>query len=145
MLQSLESKRRFVEEKRSCVDQKILQLENLNYKRAYLKRQINFTKDNTCNAVNSIEDELDNKGNLTISNYSDDLNERKDLIIADLQVEEDYRKLMKEDLEKNELDLKLTIENLDKKRKFIEALPLKISVLLNSSEEIKSLFIDEMS
>jgi hypothetical protein len=141
----MEAKRRFVEEKRSCVDQKILQLENLNYKRAYLKRQINFTKDNTCNATNSIEEELDKKGNLTIANYSDDLNQRKDLILADLQVEEDYRKLLKEDLEKNELELKLTIENLDKKRKFIEALPFKISALLNSSEEIKSLFIGEMS
>lgn len=41
----MELQRKAVDTQRSLVDRKLLQLQNLNYKRAYLRRQIAMTKD----------------------------------------------------------------------------------------------------
>ena len=139
----LDVKRRMVEEQRERVDKKLLQLENLNYKRAYLKRQINITKDHTAVEVVAIEDELDQKGFLTINTFTEDIDHRLEGILNKLHDENEARKRQRNEIDAKEVELRSLIEVLEKKRKFIDELPAKINALILSASDVQLHFSKE--
>ena len=105
------------------VDKKLLQLENLNYKRAYLRRQIAMTKDHNMPEIAAVEIELDCPSDLTLNKYSDDIQELKSGIIGRLQEELTAREAQKAELEEKEMEFRAVNDVLLGKRKFIEELP----------------------
>jgi len=140
LFSKLEEKRRFVDVQRDSVDKKLLQLQNLNYKRAYLKRQIKAARDHSIPAIKAVEDELGIHGGLTIIEYNESIDGKKGEILEELSSEVERRRVMRAELEAKEAELRTVIEILDKKRKFVEALPSKIGVILDSATEVKTSF-----
>lgn len=140
----LDAKRRMVETQRDRVDKKLLQLENLNYKRAYLRRQINITKDHTSAEVASVEDELGQRGDFTISTFTEDIEHRHEGILNMLHSENELRQQQRNELDAKEAELRTVMEILEKKRKFIDEIPAKISVIIQSASEVQLYFTKEI-
>ena len=108
---------------RALVDEKLLQLENLNYKRAYLRRQIAMTKDHSMPEIAAVENELGCQNDLTLNRYTDDIQEIKLSIIERLKGELADRQAQKAELEGKEAEFRTLNDVLLGKRKFIEELP----------------------
>ena len=108
---------------RALVDEKLLQLENLNYKRAYLRRQIAMTKDHNMPEIAAVEKELGCPNDLTLSKYTEDIQDVKSSVIQRLKEELYDRQAQKTELEGKEAEFRAVNDVLLGKRKFIEELP----------------------
>ena len=108
---------------RALVDEKLLQLENLNYKRAYLRRQIAMTKDHNMPEIAAVEKELGCPNDLTLSKSTEDIQDVKSSIIQRLKEELYDRQAQKTELEGKEAEFRAVNDLLLGKRKFIEELP----------------------
>jgi Fms-interacting protein/Thoc5 len=137
--QALEQKRNEVEKEKEVVEMLKLKLENVLYKKAYLQREIRVLKDFTTPELNAVEKEIGrplaavdfSAGTLaSIETAAKEVMQRE---IVDR--EETFKKL----------ELLTTIkagkeEVLDKKRKFLDDIPLRMNLVKASTADIKAQF-----
>jgi hypothetical protein len=137
--QALEQKRNEVEKEKEVVEMLKLKLENVLYKKAYLQREIRVLKDFTTPELNAVEKEIGrplaavdfSAGTLaSIETAAKEVLQRE---IIDR--EETFKKL----------ELLTTIkagkeEVLDKKRKFLDDIPLRMNLVKASTADIKAQF-----
>jgi Fms-interacting protein/Thoc5 len=137
--QALEQKRNEVEKEKEVVEMLKLKLENVLYKKAYLQREIRVLKDFTTPELNAVEKEIGrplaavdfSAGTLaSIETAAKEVMQRE---IIDR--EETFKKL----------ELLTTIkagkeEVLDKKRKFLDDIPLRMNLVKASTADIKAQF-----
>ena len=137
--QALEQKRNEVEKEKEVVEMLKLKLENVLYKKAYLQREIRVLKDFTTPELNAVEREIGrplaavdfSAGTLaSIETAAKEVMQRE---IIDR--EETFKKL----------ELLTSIkagkeEVLDKKRKFLDDIPIRMNLVKASTADIKAQF-----
>lgn len=135
---SLEDRRRQLEKKRSLLDQLQLNLENLQYKEAFLNREIRSCKDIATPHTLEIEKELQIKLGTTV--FSDNL----EAINLDTKVILDQEKAdrikTQEVLENLLTEDRKTLELLDRKRKFVDDLPGKVDAVKEAISDLQNHF-----
>ena len=138
--QALEQKRNEVEKEKEEVEMLKLKLENVLYKKAYLQREIRVLKDFSTPELNAVEKEIgrplaavDSSSSCALSNI--------EMIAKDV--------MNKEIIEREETSKRLDQltavkvskeEVLDKKRKFLDDIPLRMSLVKASTADIQAQF-----
>ena len=136
----LESKRKFVETKKENVDRLFLFYENLKYKQSYLRKQIRICQDLTTPALSLIESEI-SKEIVATSFVSDaDLEARHLLGTQILESEHKTRGEMQGQVTVLEQKLQGVLEKVDKKRKFLDDLAVRVSVVKASTIDLQAQF-----
>ena len=137
--QSLEAKRKEVEKEKEIVEMLKLTLENVLYKKAYLQREIRVLKDFTTPELNAVEKEMGRS--LAAVEYSTgslpDIEITAKAVMEGeiLEREETSRKLEQLTLIKASKE-----EVLDKKRKFLDDIPLRMNLVKASTADIQAQF-----
>ena len=137
--QALEQKRNEVEKEKEVVEMLKLKLENVLYKKAYLQREIRVLKDFTTPELNAVEKEIGrplaavdfSSGTLaSIETAAKEVMQRE---IIDR--EETFKKL------EHLTTIKAGKEEvLDKKRKFLDDIPLRLNLVKASTADIQAQF-----
>ena len=135
---NLEERRRELEQKKTIVDQLQLNLENLQYKEAFLNREISACQDLATPCLNEIEKEL--KMDLGTRMYVDSLNEVHEKTVSILQQEKVDRVETQERLHELLLEDKRTLDRLERKRKFVDDLPSKMLSVVAATAELQAHF-----
>lgn len=135
---NLEERRRELEQKKTIVDQLQLNLENLQYKEAFLNREISACQDLATPSLNEIEKEL--KMDLGTRMYVDSLNEVHEKTVSILQREKVDRVETQDRLHELLLEDKRTLDRLERKRKFVDDLPSKMLSVVAATAELQAHF-----
>jgi hypothetical protein len=136
----LESKRKFVETKKENVDRLFLFYENLKYKQSYLRKQIRICQDLTTPALTLIESEVGKEVVATTFVSDVDLTARHQLGTQILDSEYKTRNEMQGQLTVLEQKLQGVLEKVDKKRKFLDDLAVRVSVVKASTIDLQTQF-----
>lgn len=138
--QALEKKRKQVDEEKETVEVLKLKLENVLYKKAYLQREIKVLKDFATPELNAVENEIGRP--LAAVDYLSTLEL--------LEIETSAAFVMKEEIrEREETSKKLEElviissskeDVLDKKRKFLDDIPLRMASVRASTIDIQVQF-----
>ena len=116
-----------------------LQLENVLYKKAYLQREIRVLKDYTTPELNAVEREI-GRPLAAIDSSTDDLSAieaaAKDVMNGEIVDREETSKR----LEQLVLTMVSKEEVLDKKRKFLDDIPLRLNLVKASTADIQAQF-----
>ena len=141
---TIETKKKEVENYKDKVDRLQLQLENLLYKKAYLKNQIKVCKDLDTPNLTIIEN-LTNS-NIALKKFPKKNNNNDDInIIFNEQIEKSKHILNKEMedrialqkiLDDESSNLQNHVDLFDKKRKLIDSIPEKLEVVKLSTKDI---------
>lgn len=123
--QVLATKRSEVEAKKGRLESLQLKLENLLYKQAHLKREIKTCKDLSTPTLAEIEKEVNTT--LGTTKYSENLKSVHDDTIQKLNDEMQSRIATQEELNAVTQRHQQSMDVLDKKRKFLEDMPVKIA------------------
>jgi hypothetical protein len=138
--QALEQKRNEVEKEKEEVEMLKLKLENVLYKKAYLQREIRVLKDFSTPELNAVEKEIGRPLAAVDSSPSGALS-NIEAIAKDV--------MNKEIIEREETSKRLDQltavkvskeEVLDKKRKFLDDIPLRMSLVKASTADIQAQF-----
>ena len=135
---NLEERRRELEQKRSVVDHLELNLENLQYKEAFLNREISACKDLETPGLNEIEKEL--KVDLGTKVYVGNLDEVHERTVLTLHQEKADRVSTQDRLHELLLVDKRTLDQLERKRKFVDDMPSKMLSVINAAAELQAHF-----
>jgi Fms-interacting protein/Thoc5 len=136
----LEQKRNEVEKEKEEVEMLKLKLENVLYKKAYLQREIRVLKDFSTPELNAVEKEIGRPLAAVDSSSSGALS-NIEMIAKDV--------MNKEIIEREETSKRLDQltavkvskeEVLDKKRKFLDDIPLRMSLVKASTADIQAQF-----
>jgi chromosome segregation ATPase len=138
ILHELETRRKVIDERKEIVDKLHLDLENLLYKQAYLRREIKNCRDLFTPNVSSIENEINTK--LGTLEYSDELCKTYENAFDILEQEKEHRKRMQSDLDNLKQKRQASIDKLDRKRKFLEELPTRVSTVKTATNDLQTLF-----
>lgn len=137
--QALEQKRKEVEKEKETVEMLKLKLENVLYKKAYLQREIRVLRDFTTPDLNAVEKEV---GRLlaavefSAKSLSDIELEAKAVMHGEIiEREETSKKLEQLTAIKASKE-----ETLDKKRKFLDDIPLRMTLVKASTADIQAQF-----
>lgn len=133
---SLEAKRKEVELQKEKVDRLQLTLENMLYKQTYLQREIRICKDLQTPNVAKIEEDLGRK--VTSMTYSDSWAEQHDAALQTLNEEMEARKNIIGVRDSINATHQQYLDVLDKKRKFLDELPLKAEAIKAAAVDVKS-------
>lgn len=142
-----ENKRKLVESKKEQVDQLLLFYENLKYKECFLQRQIRVCRDLATPSLNIIEKDLDM--NISTMEFHNNTSDEDHAIELTKFHSNSINILEKEMLERNEMQTQLNaldtkmqaeLEKLDKKRKFLDELPTRISLVKAATIDIQNQF-----
>jgi chromosome segregation ATPase len=136
----LESQRKNLEEKRESVDKLLLFYENLKYKQSYLRRQIRVCKDLSTPILNDIESEINEKIGTTSFESLSQLEKMHRDAIETLENEKAIRREMQDKLTHLETKHQTLAEKMDKKRKFLDELPARVSMIKVSTVDLNSQF-----
>jgi len=136
----LESKRKIVETKKENVDRLFLFYENLKYKQSYLRKQIRICQDLTTPALTLIESEIGKEIVATTFVSDVDLTARHQLGTQILDSEYKTRNEMQGQLTVLEQKLQGVLEKVDKKRKFLDDLAVRVSVVKASTIDLQAQF-----
>jgi len=136
----LENKRKFVETKKENVDRLFLFYENLKYKQSYLRKQIRICQDLTTPALTLIESEIGKEIVATTFVSDGDLTARHQLGTQILDSEYKTRNEMQGQLTVLEQKLQGVLEKVDKKRKFLDDLAVRVSVVKASTIDLQAQF-----
>ena len=133
----LEKKKSSVDSFRERIGQAQLKLENLLYKKAHLIREIQTCQQISTPAVTSVEQELATA--IAVESYSSNLRDLHRESLEKLRTELARRKTKQATVYeaqnlKNELE-----DSLDKKRKILEGIPEKLSVVAASTSQLSDL------
>lgn len=116
-----------------------LQLENVLYKKAYLQREIRVLKDYTTPELNAVEREI-GRPLAAIDSSTDDLSAieaaAKEVMNGEIVDREETSKR----LEQLVLIMASKEEVLDKKRKFLDDIPLRLNLVKSSTADIQAQF-----
>mmetsp|Transcript_20754 Transcript_20754/g.28562 ORF Transcript_20754/g.28562 Transcript_20754/m.28562 type:complete len:196 (-) Transcript_20754:46-633(-) len=134
----VEERKKISDQKRNIVDLLQLSLENLQYKEAFLRREIKACRDLATPCLNEIEKELNMQLGTTI--YHEDIEATNDNTMALLRKEKEDRKLDMNRLEELNNESKKKLDQLDKKRKFLDELPTKIDQLKAATTDLRQHF-----
>ena len=134
----VEERKKVSDQKRNIVDKLQLSLENLQYKEAFLRREIRTCRDLTTPCLNEIETELNMQLGATI--YHEDIEATNENTMALLKKEKEDRKLDLNRLEELNNESKKKLEQLDRKRKFLDELPTKIDLLKAATNDLRQHF-----
>lgn len=143
---TIESKKKEVENHKEKVDRLRLQLENLLYKKAYLKEQIKLCKDLDTPNLSTIENDVNNK--IALREYprkdddnNDDINtiwkNQSELAMEKLNKEMEDRKELQQVLDETSGILQNHVDIFDKKRKLLDTLPERMQKVKDSTAEIE--------
>jgi hypothetical protein len=135
---SLEAKRKDVELHRDKVDKLHLDLENLLYKEAHLLREISLCKDLSTPNTQTIEDEINMK--LASTDFTQELNNVHEESLALLDKEMSARQKMMEESQALSQTHQHATDKLDKKRKFLDELPTRISTVKTATTDLQNQF-----
>lgn len=135
---SLEERRKELEQKRSIVDQLQLNLENLQYKEAFLNREISNCKDLSTPNMNEIEQEL--KIELGTKKFVENMEQVHLRTEEVLRQEKEDRVEAQKKLQELLLEDKRTLDELDRKRKFVDDLPAKMDIVVAATAELQAHF-----
>lgn len=137
---NLESKRKEVDAKRENVDRLLLFYENLKYKQSYLRRQISVCKDLSTPQLNLIEKETNQIIAAREFNSISQLQSQHDNAIKILNEEAHQRKEMQSTVYHLEIKHHRALEQLDKKRKFLDDLPTRVAAIKASTTDLSAQF-----
>ena len=135
---ALEEKRSEIDAQKGVVDRLQLSYENLLYKQAYLQREIRACKDLATPNLSEIEKELGRALGTTV--FSNRLAEINAAAIESLKQEQASRVETEESLSKLKEVRNEALKKLDKKRKFLDDLPVKIESISAAANEIQKQF-----
>lgn len=135
----LEKKKSSVDSFRERIGQAQLKLENLLYKKAHLIREIQTCQQISTPAVTSVEQELATA--IAVESYSSNLRDLHRESLEKLRTELARRKTKQATVYeaqnlKNELE-----DSLDKKRKILEGIPEKLSVVAASTSQLSDFLL----
>jgi Fms-interacting protein/Thoc5 len=138
--QALEQKRNEVEKEKEEVEMLKLKLENVLYKKAYLQREIRVLKDFSTPELNAVEKEIGRPLAAVDSSSSGALS-NIEMIAKDVMNKE----IIEREETSKRLDQLTAIkvskeEVLDKKRKFLDDIPLRMSLVKASTADIQAQF-----
>lgn len=136
----LETKRKFVETKKENVDRLYLFYENLKYKQSYLRKQIRICQDLTTPSLAVIQAEIGQEIVATTFISDEDLEARNQLGTQILDSEHKKRSEMQQQLTVLEQKLNGVLEKVDKKRKFLDELAVRVSVVKASTIDLQAQF-----
>lgn len=135
---SLEERRAEIDAKKSVVDRLQLDLENLRYKEAYLKREIRVCKDLPTPNLTAIENELGEALAMTV--FSGSLHAANEKALKSLKDEQSARLATQDQLSKTQHQHENALARLDKKRKFLDELPAKLDVIKEATADLDTQF-----
>jgi len=133
---ALETKRKEVETQKEKVDRLQLTLENMRYKQTYLLREIRVCKDLQTPQVDRIEADLERK--VTSTTFSEHWAEQHEAALQTLQEEMESRKSVILTRDSVQATHKKHLDVLDKKRKFLDELPLKAETVKLAAQALKT-------
>lgn len=134
----LDDQRKTLEAKKSAIDKLQLGYENLLYRKAHLQREIRICKDLATPNLLEIEKELDRK--LGSTEYQETLEAITQSTIEMLKEEMQERVEQKAKLDSIHEQHQALVEELDKKRKFLAEIPLKVAVIKSAALDLKNQF-----
>ena len=146
ILTSLEAKKREAEVEKEVVDRLQLTLENLLYQQAHLRREIKSCRDISRNtpAVHKVEADLGEQVSMTSYCGEGEHAQRHAEAMAVLEKEMRVRQEKTAVLEALTAEHEQNLEVIDKKRKHLDDIPLKISALKGNSTLLElQQFFDE--
>ena len=141
---TIETKKKEVENYKEKVDRLRLQLENLLYKKAYLKEQIKLCKDLDTPNLSIVENDVNNK--IALREYpkkdnNDDISiiwkSQSELAMEKLNKEMDNRKELQQVFDETSNYLQNHVDIFDKKRKLLDTLPERMQKVKDSTAEIE--------
>lgn len=136
----LDEQRKELEAKKTNVEKLQLNYENLLYKKQHLKREIQICKSLDTPNLDSIEKER--KEEITLKHFEEDLWEKHHPRSMHLLAEEKQLRLADMDtLKAKEQQCQEYQDTLDKKRKFIDSFPEKLSVIKKYITDLKQEFV----
>jgi len=135
---SLDSQRKEIELKKNTVDKLQLNMENYLYRQAYLKRDIRECMDLSTPNLDEIERETGIAMGTKI--YRNDLEAVNQDTLEALNSEKELRLAAQAELEQALRRNKEVIEQLDKKRKFLDDLPVKMKLIKDATAELHEQF-----
>ncbi len=133
-----DNKRKEIELKKNAVDKLQLNLENLLYKQSYLKRDIRTCKDIATPNLIEIEKELGTP--LGTTEYTESLAVVHQKTLTALKQEKEARIATRRNLDEVTAKSKLALEQLDKKRKFVDELPAKLKLIKAATVDLETQF-----
>lgn len=138
--QALEQKRNDVEKEKEEVEMLKLKLENVLYKKAYLQREIRVLKDFNTPELNAVEKEIGRPLAAVDSSSSGALSSIETVAKEVMNTEIIEREETSKRLDQLTA-LKVSKEEiLDKKRKFLDDIPLRMSLVKASTADIQAQF-----
>ena len=135
-----EANTKLLEEKKEKVDKLLLFYENLKYKQSHLRRLIRLSKDLKTPSLTDIENELNTSIGVTEYRTMEDLQRTHEEALELLESELKQRVELEKSLKSLEKNYQTVVEKLDLKRKFLEELPTRMTVLKSSATEIQAQF-----
>jgi hypothetical protein len=136
----LDEQRKELESKKTNVEKLQLNYENLLYKKQHLKREIQICKNLDTPNLDSIEKER--KEEITLKHFEENLWETHHPRSMNLLAEEKQLRLTDMDtLKAKEQQCQEYQDTLDKKRKFIDTFPDKLSVIKKYITDLKQEFV----
>eukprot|EP01031_Cornospumella_fuschlensis_P035526 gene35527-43074_t len=132
----LDENRKSLEARKAAIDKLQLTYENVLYRKAYLKREIQTCKDLATPNLDDIERELGQKLGTLV--YSDNLEGITENTIELLNAEMESRKTLKRSLDSLQKERQALQEKLEKKRKFLAEVPRKVATLKAAALDLKT-------
>ena len=125
---AVEAKKAELDQQKESIDRGNLVLENLRYQQTHLKREIKQCKDTSFPQLAKLEKVLEST--LIPSNYSDDLQSKKEKAKAVMNEEYNERLLAQQTLNRLSSDHAVATQSLARKRKVVDELPSALSSTL---------------
>ncbi|RYH25832.1 hypothetical protein EON65_15175 [archaeon] len=132
----LDENRKSLEIRKSAIDKLQLTYENVLYRKAYLKREIQTCKDLATPNIDDIEKETGSK--LGTLEYNESLEDITEETMEFLNVEMENRKTLKRALDSLQEERQALQEKLEKKRKFLGEVPRKVASIKAAALDLKT-------
>ena len=142
---TLEKKRKHIESEKEKIEKLLLFYENLKYKQSYLHKQIRICKDLYTPNLNTIQNEMNTKLGTNTYTNQETLTEINQNSVNLLENEITLRQNMQITLNELEVKYNKSVEKLDKKRKFIDELPTRVSIIKSSTVDLHTQFINAVA
>ena len=142
---TLEKKRKEIESEKEKIEKLLLFYENLKYKQSYLHKQIRICKDLYTPNLNTIQNEMNTKLGTNTYTNQETLTEINQNSVNLLENEITLRQNMQITLNELEVKYNKSVEKLDKKRKFIDELPTRVSIIKSSTVDLHTQFINAVA
>lgn len=132
----LDENRKGLEARKAAIDKLQLTYDNVLYRKAYLKREIQTCKDLATPSIDDIESETGTK--LGTLEYSENLQGITEETMQFLNGEMENRKTLKRTLDTLQEERQALQEKLEKKRKFLGEVPRKVATLKAAALDLKT-------